>query len=235
VFDHEEQDASGETEMRREALLRAAGLGSLRRLEGTGREATAVCEAVGGFQQDLYLRMRANEENVYRAPLREARYLLFATHGFLGGDFAGVAEPSLVLTLVGNPPGVDGFLGMGEVLSLDLNADLVVLSACSTSGREDRVGNGEGFAGLTRSFMYAGGRNLVVTHWSVDSAAAEAVMTYLFRELGESGNTVPHPAAALRSAKTMLFSDQRQLETGASLSLVYPFFWGPFVLVGGGD
>lgn len=58
---------------------------------------------------------------------------------------------------------------MSEVLGLDLNAEIVALSACNTYGQGEKAGNGEGFVGLTHSFMFAGTRSLLVTHWKVES------------------------------------------------------------------
>jgi tetratricopeptide (TPR) repeat protein len=218
--------------LRRDALLRASGKQRLVRLADSGREAKAASAAVGGAPEDLYLRGRATEMNVRSAPLAEARYLLFATHGFLGGDFTGVTEPSLALSLVGNPPGVDGFLSMGEVLGLDLNAELVVLSACSTSGRSGRPESGEGFAGLARSFMYAGARNLMVTLWSVDSGATESVVTGMFERIA---GQISAPGPALSASKRVLMHSERPAGKSGRMSLAHPFFWGPFVLVGGTD
>jgi len=97
--------------------------------------------------------------------------VLFATHGFLGGEFLSAtdapegaltpvvarspqktgAQPALALTLVGDLQGEDGMLTMKEVIEdLELNADLVALSACNTAGESAQANNGEGFAGLTR-------------------------------------------------------------------------------------
>jgi CHAT domain-containing protein len=154
-----------------------------------------------------------------------------------------VAEPSLVLTLVGNPPGRDGFLTMNEILGLDLTAEAILLSACNTAGAGDKAGRGEGFAGLTRSFMYAGGRSLLVTHWEVESEAARDLIVSIFENLGggragEAKNAPPPAqgglAEALRKAKLAIMSGERELPGGQTLSLSHPFFWAPFTLVGEG-
>jgi hypothetical protein len=143
--------------------------------------------------------------NVYKTDFKNARYILFSTHGLLGGDFSGVAEPALALTLIDNPPGTDGFLTMSEVLGLDLNSELIILSACNTSGRGDKTGSGEGFVGLTRSFMYAGGKSLLVTHWSVESEAARDLMVGTFKNVNKEARP-----EALRKAKLTMKNSTRQ-------------------------
>jgi tetratricopeptide (TPR) repeat protein/CHAT domain-containing protein len=219
-----------ETEFILEILKSSTGV-KLERLKETAQEAEAITQEVGGKEEDIYLREKATEENVYITDLKKARYLLFSTHGLLGGDFSGVAEPSLVLTLVDNPPGRDGFLTMSEVLGLDLNAELVVLSACNTYGRGDKAGSGEGFAGLTRSFMYAGSRSLLVTHWSVESQAARDLMVETFKNIKKGSRP-----DALREAKLRIKGSTRPMgKTGIRFSLSHPFFWAPFVLVGEGE
>src|SRR5262245_2755190 len=155
--------------------------------------------------------------------LSSTRYLLFSTHGLLGGEISAVAEPSLALTLVGNPPGVDGFLSMSEVLGLKLGADLVVLSACNTAGEPDAARIGEGFAGLTRSFMYAGARSLVVSHWPVASQATVVLMTAFFEELA----TGKGKAEALAAARRRLRATAQN-----GVQLAHPYFWAAFVIVG---
>jgi CHAT domain-containing protein len=219
-----------DTILTKEIVLRSTGGGGgLARLTDGADEARIIAREVRGKEKDIYLREKATEENVRAADLRKARYVLFSTHGLLGGDFSGVAEPALVLTLVGNPPGIDGFLTMSEVLGLDMNAEMVILSACNTSGRGDKAGRGEGFAGLTRSFMYAGTKSILVTHWSVDSEAAKDLMVEMFRNMKRQ----PRPEA-LREAKLKMKASVRDID-GIKVSLSHPFFWAPFVLVGEGQ
>jgi CHAT domain-containing protein len=91
---------------------------------------------------------------VKRAPLTDYGIVYFATHGLVAGDVKGLAEPSLVLSILKQSSDFDdGLLTSSEVAQLKLNADWVVLSACNTIAG-DRPG-AEALSGLTRSF-YAG-------------------------------------------------------------------------------
>ena len=217
-----------ETQFTAQILIRSTGSGKLERLKESAQEAEAISKELKGRKEDIYLREKATEENIYKTSLRDSRYLLFSTHGLLGGDFSGVAEPALALTLIDNPPGKDGFLTMSEVLGLDLNSELIILSACNTSGKGDKTGSGEGFVGLTRSFMYAGSKSLLVTHWSVESESARDLMVDTFRNMNKEVKP-----EALRKAKLMMKNSTRQ-KGKEKLSLSHPFFWAPFVLVGEG-
>ena len=68
----------------------------------------------------------------------------------------GENHPSTAAALTGDLGGEDGLLSMKEVNEdLELSAELVVLSACNTAGDSASSSNGEGFAGLTRSFSRA--------------------------------------------------------------------------------
>lgn len=203
-------------------LARSTGVSGLPRLAETADEVAAVNRTLGGTGR-LYLRAEASEGKVYETDLAGTRYLMFSTHGLLGGDFSALGQPALALSLVNNPAGIDGFLTMGEVLGLRLDADLTVLSACNTAGEPENARGGEGFAGLTRSFMYAGSRSLVVSHWPVGSQATVVLMTEFFRELA-AGRSKP---AALALARRKL---RQTVQEGVQLA--HPFFWAPFVLVG---
>ncbi len=203
-------------------LARSTGIKGIPRLAETAVEVAAVNGILGGKGQ-LFLRKQASEGRVYETNLMGTRYLMFSTHGLLGGDFTSLGQPALALSLVNNPAGVDGFLTMSEVLGLRMDADMTVLSACNTAGEPENARGGEGFAGLTRSFMYAGSRSLVVSHWPVGSQATVALMTAFFKELAAG-----HPkAAALARARQKV-----RLTVQQGLQLAHPFFWAPFVLVG---
>ena len=127
------------------------------------------------------------------------------------------AEPALALTLTGEPPPNDGFLTMSEVLKLNLNTDWAILSACNTAG--ETASRGEGFVGLTRAFLYAGARRLLVSHWYVESSATRDLMIHTFDAAGKTGDL----AEGARSARRAL-RDQP--------ATAHPYFWAPFVVVG---
>lgn len=216
------------------------GLPQIPRLKETADEARSIGQILGGSNR-LFIGDAAQEKMAKSGELRNSRYVLFATHGFLGGEFllsadpaAGAprpktgAQPSLALTLVGDLHGEDGMLTMKEVIEdVELNADLVALSACNTAGDAAQANNGEGFAGLTRAFMFAGAKSLLVSHWSVDSLSTEALMTSTFRNI-KQGET----------ALDAVSDAQRELRGGSYVSGPYhfsrsnPFFWAAFVYVG---
>jgi CHAT domain-containing protein len=160
-----------------------------------------------------------------RGDLGDFKVLYFATHGLLPQPSACLPEPALV-TSVGANEDSDGLLDASEILDLKLDADLVVLSACDTGGAGSEAadltglqGGGEALGGLTRAVIYAGGRALVVSHWSVDSAATVRLMTGLFSAPAAS------EAAALQQA---------QLSLQQSPDWSHPYFWAPFTIVGDG-
>jgi CHAT domain-containing protein len=214
-------------------------------LKETADEAREIARVLGGATE-LYVGDRA-QESVAKldAGLRSARFVLFATHGFLGGEYLSSdqpleegevrrasarsqAQPALALTLVGDLKGEDGLLTMKEVIEdLELNAELVALSACNTAGESAQANNGEGFAGLTRAFMYAGARSLLVSHWSVDSLSTQALMTATFRNIKAGMAALP----AVNDARSQLLREG-YTRGEYHFSRAHPFFWAAFVYVG---
>lgn len=201
-------------------------------LPDTLREVSSVARALGGDATVLNGR-KATETALRAQALNQYRILYFATHGVIPGELRCQAEPGLVLT----PPDIaattradDGMLDASEIATLDLRADLVVLSACNTAGGGNQNGmpgsgpmGGETLSGLALAFFHAGARNLVVTHWQVPSAATARLMTDTFAAM--HANTDTSIDDALRHAQL------RALRDPAS---AHPFFWGAFVVLGDG-
>lgn len=193
--------------------------GVLVRLAGTRVEAQQIARlaTLSGRKTDVWLDLDASESNVEERDLRRYRVLHFATHGLLNTErpqFTGI-----VLSLVGNPEGADGFLRTDEVFNLRLGSPLVMLSACETGlGKEKR---GEGVIGLTRAFMYAGAPTVGVSLWSVaDKSTAELMADFYKNFLNGQGST---PSASMRAAR---------LDMIAGKKYSAPFYWAPFTLVG---
>ena len=220
------------------------GLPDIRRLRETADEARSIARILGGSNR-MFIGNDAQEKMAKSGGLKNSRYVLFATHGFLGGEFlpgvdaaaehaAGApraksgAQPSLALTLVGDLDGEDGMLTMKEVIEdVELNADLVALSACNTAGETAQANNGEGFAGLTRAFMFAGAKSLLVSHWSVDSLSTEALMTSTFRNIKQGETALKAVSDAQRELRGGSYANGQY-----RFSRSHPFFWAAFVYVG---
>jgi CHAT domain-containing protein len=186
------------------------------RLRHSASELRHIADVLGRDAPDVHLGFEATEARIKQASkerrLASARYVHFATHGILESDQ--VRSPSLVCSLVGNQ-GEDGFLQLEEALRLELNADLVVLSACE-SGR-GRLYQGEGVHGLPRAFLHAGSRAVVCSLWKVEDESTAEFMTAFYRELRQ-GRTA---ADALQAAKKQMLADGYP-----------PLSWAPFVLIG---
>jgi CHAT domain-containing protein len=117
----------------------------------------------------------------------------------------------------------DGRLEVHEVFGLELNARLLVLSACQTalaSGILSDVPAGDDWVGLVRAFLGAGAANVIATLWPVEDRATARVMELLYRRLRAGATEAAALSAAQRAA----------LRTPATSD---PFYWAGFVLVGG--
>ncbi|MDQ1592543.1 MAG: hypothetical protein QOG71_3170 [Pyrinomonadaceae bacterium] len=200
----------------------AAGSSNVRlaRLNGTRAEAQQIAAfaRTSGLAPDVWLDLDASESKVKTTDVSKYRILHVATHGLLNTErpqFTGV-----VLSLVGNRSGGDGFLRTDEIFNLKLGSPLVMLSACETGlGRERR---GEGVIGLTRAFMYAGAPTVGVSLWSVSDKSTADLMTDFYKRL-LTKQTPAAPSAAMRAAQLAMIEGKKYSA---------PFHWAPFVLVG---
>jgi CHAT domain-containing protein/Flp pilus assembly protein TadD len=204
-------------------------------LPETADELCEVARAVGGQIEDIRIGARATETELKRlssaGELAKYRMLHFATHGALAGQLSGTREPGLILT----PPPMataedDGYLSGSEVAALKLDADWVILSACDTAGGASEGEASEALSGLARVFFYAGARALVVSHWSVDSAATVKLITAAANEITRDKSI--GRAEALRRATLALMDDTTR--PAHWVPAWHPSVWAPFVVVGEG-
>jgi CHAT domain-containing protein len=204
-------------------------------LPDTADEILSLAETMkADRRRDVFLGARATEQAVKALDLTGYRVLAFATHGLLPGDVADLAQPALALSapeLTGTEG--DGLLTMEEILSLRLDADWIILSACSSASGITR--GGEALSGLGRAFVYAGARALLVSHWPVETTSARALTTDLFhRQRTDPGLS---RAEALRQTMNWLLDDGQVIDTPSGdviFSYGHPIFWAPFTLIGDG-
>ena len=168
-------------------------------LPGTRREVGAIAALFQGDLARTYLGGQATEANVKSEHLDRYKYLHFATHALI--DERVPARTGIVLSLV-NTGTEDGVLRINEIVNLELNADLVTLSAC-LSGIGPSV-RGEGMMGLTRAFFLAGAARVGVSLWQVNDSSGAHLMRPFYAALARGQAA----AVALRNAKLeMLRSD----------------------------
>lgn len=190
---------------------------NVRRLPFTRQEADRILAVAPTASNLRAVDFRANRSIATSGELSNYRYVHFATHGYLDTSRAGLS--AIVLSLVdqqGKPQ--DGFLRTHDIYNLNLPAELVVLSACETGLGKDV--KGEGLEGLTRGFMYAGARRVIVSLWNVNDKATAELMQHLYGRMLKNKKT---PAAALRDA---------QIEMLRVKQWQSPYYWAAFVMQG---
>ncbi len=188
-----------------------------RRLRFSRFEAEAISDLIPEANRLVALDFSASNETVTSLDLRNYRMIHFATHAIANDQYPNLS--GLVLSLV-DQQGKEktGFLRLHDIYNLNLNADLVTLSACETAlGQEIR---GEGLIGLTRGFMHAGASRVVSSLWEVqDKSTAELMKRfYEFMILGDTP-----PSQALRRAQISMFQEPRWKA---------PYFWSAFIFQG---
>lgn len=162
-----------------------------------------------------------------REDLSSFRILHFATHGLVTPPGPSCPTRPALLTSFG-AEGSDGLLTFSEIFDLQLDADLVILSACDTAAAADvattraaGLGSGGGTAldGLVRSFVGAGGRAVLASHWPApdDFGATTKLMEGLFEGQGQTLGT------ALLDAQQALMNDPLTS---------HPYYWSGFAIVG---
>ncbi len=106
-----------------------------------------------------------------------------------------------------------------ELYSLNLNADLVVLSACNTGGGKLRMG--EGVISLSRGFLFAGVPAIVMTGWEVNDKSGSDLSAGFYKYLRAG---FPKDIA-LQKAKLDYLTLANNFKS-------HPFFWASYMVVG---
>ncbi len=190
-----------------------------RRLRGTGTEVDRIAASLGrhSIAVDMLTGCAANQARVLAKGLGAYRYIHFATHATANEQ---LPQHSAIHLAAYDESGryVNGEFTAAQLFETPLNAELVVLSGCSTGG--GRSIQGEGVLGLSFAALALGSRYVVSTLWSVADVPSVMVMERFYVELfAETASA----AEALRTAQLTLLNDPKWES---------PRYWGAYILVG---
>ncbi len=198
-----------------DAVFREPGLVPLPHSRQEAQEILALVPK--GERKLAELGYEANRELVMSGKLADFSILHFATHATEHPER--FALSSIVLSQIDTQNrSIEGRLGVNDIQSLSLPADLVVLSACKTAlGKDVR---GEGNMGLTQAFMYAGAARVLVSLWNVNDESTPQFMARFYKALLQEKKS---PAEALGIAQRWMAEETRWSS---------PYYWAGFELHG---
>lgn len=233
------------------------------RLPGTYREVEAIASLVKGSTK--LLGSAASEQTLdelrARGKLQTFRIIHIATHG--ESDERQPGRSAVILAqddlpdpaeqVRDNKHPYDGRLTVSRIRATwELDADLVVLSACETGLGKDA--GGDGLLGFSQAFLSVGARCVVLSRWPVDDTATSLLMRRFYQNLLGKRDDQKKPmgrAAALQEAKDWLRKLSAQDAEAAIKSLPrgklvstpkaaaktygHPYYWAAFTLIGDPD
>ncbi len=141
----------------------------------------------------------------------EFRYIHFVAH-----STANTLKPLDSAVILSRDQAGTDKLYAREIVGNRLNAELVTISGCYSSGA--RIYAGEGAVGLAWAFERAGARNVIGALWEVNDASTPALMDRLYAGLLRGAQ----PDVALRDAKLELLHSPGVFRK--------PLYWAPFQL-----
>jgi CHAT domain-containing protein/tetratricopeptide (TPR) repeat protein len=192
---------------------RLKGLRSiLQDLPAAKKEVEALQE---NFKGDFYFEDAANEQN-FKEFASDYQVIHLAMHGILDQEYP--IRSALAFSENGDTL-EDNFLQAYEISHMQLNADLVVLSACETGF--GKLQKGEGVLSLARSFMYAGVPSLLVSLWQVNDQSTSVIMKLYYEQLARGTDKV----RALQKAKINYLNQIQEVAQ-------HPAFWAAFIQLG---
>ncbi|NJO91287.1 MAG: CHAT domain-containing protein [Chloroflexia bacterium] len=169
------------------------------------------------------------KESFFKTKVKDYRLVHIATHSIINDnhpELSGIAfynspkSDNQADTEAGDwkdEQTMDGILFTGEIYGLDVNADLVVLSACETG--IGKLSKGEGVLSLTRGFLYNKVPNLIYSLWKINDKSTCTLMTKFYENLLQGASY----SCALQSAQISLIADK---------STAFPSNWAAFCLIG---
>ncbi len=154
-------------------------------------------------------------ETFFKKNIHDKRVIHLATHGVV--DYTSPVLSALYFWNIDQEQ--DGKLHAYEIINMDLDADLITLSACNTS--VGIIEKGEGVNNIGRAFACAGILNQFTSLWGVNDKSTKELMIHFYENLKKGMNK----PKAVQNAKL------KYLESSIK-TLRHPYYWAGFVYYG---
>ncbi|WP_299680992.1 CHAT domain-containing tetratricopeptide repeat protein [uncultured Dokdonia sp.] len=170
------------------------------------------------FDHTTYVDQQATK-NVFLDQLTNSSIIHLATHAIANAEDPLLSTIQFYEEEALDPAKIS--LTLPEIYDLNLNADLVTLSACETGiGKEIK---GKGVQSMANAFTHAGASSTVMSLWKVPDTETTMIMTSFYTYLHEGMSK----DEALRKAKLAYLDAQRYYPT-----LQHPYYWSGFIISG---
>ena len=107
-----------------------------------------------------------------------------------------------------------GLLTTTDITSVNIDIDLVILSACNTSS--ESLDSNLLFSGLARAFLTIGANNLIISRWPVDSLYTTEFMNIFYEYINDY---------SYRESFNMAQKDIKN-------EYPDPYYWSSFIFLG---
>lgn len=179
-------------------------------------------------QNDIVIGSQATRQSVLDTSssgvLMKKSVVLFATHGLAPGEIEDLFQPALLMAAEQNND-KPSLLELKDVMTLRMNADWVLLSACNTASADKK--GGDPVSGLARGFIFAGARSILATHWHVDTESAANITTETLSKFNNNPR-INRAQALQQTAIEMIEARKSKAEWS------HPAHWAAYALVGDG-
>ena len=195
------------------SLLREKGIEDME-LAGASNEVKAISKL---FNTDIFFDSTATEKRFWESS-GNYNIIHIASHGIIDDENPSYSKLLFRKNLKDSV--YDGKVHTFELFEKQLNAQLVVLSACNTG--MGKIHKSEGVMSLARGFLYTGVPSIVMTLWSVDDQSSAVLMSNFYSYLKDG----KPKDEALRLAKLDYISNTKNPEK------LHPRYWAGYVLIG---
>ena len=195
--------------------MRSADRSFLVSLPGAQKE---VEQSAKFFQNPKLLTQQTATEALFKTHLAESDIIHLATHALLDDD------PLKSRLFFGETDSTeqDGILYAQELMAMDINAKLAILSACNTGSGKAHYS--EGHQSLAYAFAYGGCPNVLMTYWNSSDEASSTIITNFVEGISQ-GKTLSN---SLNNAKKKFLTQSDEI-------MANPYYWSGFGIFGNLD